>query len=788
MRCSRQGWWKRGRGSGGRARATASRKPSSRWRRPSGRRRASPSGGWATIGRVDGRASARGRSVERIDRGGRAGRREAVRLDGARQPAPHAAPGTSGGRGVRRDAGSARATPAGATTDGVAPIASMASYLPGARDGWDWYVDLRRSLDRRPARSTPSSRPPRSARSPPASTSPSRRRPRCSPRRARRRTRTTWRVGVETRSRISTPRSRRSTATKAMRLASAEGAIRDELSRLPVRPATHDPDPRRPPRRAVPPVARRARRLRSRRGSARLREPRRGAREGRRIARAVPRSRRPDRRAAPRRVGGRMDRGGDGPLPPGLSRRAGRARGRVAVRRGAPPAAPRRPGAPRVRLRRRVPAGVAIRPRPIARGDPGRPASETPPRRARRGRSRADPVAPVPRALRDRRDRDRARRAATPPSTSGAPRSSPGSDWRRSLPMDGERARAPHERRSPRAPAGDGRPRVGDGRGASRPRLRPARRARGRDRHGRRGARGFDPRACPGGARRSRASRPAPRSRSPSPRTATWTSSWSSRSSWQPPAGALTAAAGDGGRALSAACLAAAFLVHWQFAAVFAGLLAAARARLPPRVASAIDASGRLVRGHRRRVGSGPPWPPGSGSGVAGAPGGCLGDASAAHRVRSRNDGRPWAGAACIGCPRPCSPPSPVLVSLFVPGGEPGRRRAGWLLGAWALLPAGCGAPVRGGPDRSRPADALVRPRDPAPRRARRGRGGRLAPGARAARSPAPRGRARGRGAARLDVLRLGRLALAAPVERRSPARGGAHGRGRTWPAPEARR
>ena len=31
---------------------------------------------------------------------------------------------------------------------GIAPIASMASYLPGARDGWDWYVDLvDRSID-----------------------------------------------------------------------------------------------------------------------------------------------------------------------------------------------------------------------------------------------------------------------------------------------------------------------------------------------------------------------------------------------------------------------------------------------------------------------------------------------------------------------------------------------------------------------------------------------------------------------------------------------------------------
>jgi maltokinase len=31
---------------------------------------------------------------------------------------------------------------------GVAPIAAIASYLPGARDGWDWYVDLlERSID-----------------------------------------------------------------------------------------------------------------------------------------------------------------------------------------------------------------------------------------------------------------------------------------------------------------------------------------------------------------------------------------------------------------------------------------------------------------------------------------------------------------------------------------------------------------------------------------------------------------------------------------------------------------
>lgn len=34
--------------------------------------------------------------------------------------------------------------------DGVAPIASIASYLPGARDGWDWYVELlERSLEDR---------------------------------------------------------------------------------------------------------------------------------------------------------------------------------------------------------------------------------------------------------------------------------------------------------------------------------------------------------------------------------------------------------------------------------------------------------------------------------------------------------------------------------------------------------------------------------------------------------------------------------------------------------------
>jgi maltokinase len=33
---------------------------------------------------------------------------------------------------------------------GVVPIASMSSYLPGARDGWDWYVEiLERSLDDR---------------------------------------------------------------------------------------------------------------------------------------------------------------------------------------------------------------------------------------------------------------------------------------------------------------------------------------------------------------------------------------------------------------------------------------------------------------------------------------------------------------------------------------------------------------------------------------------------------------------------------------------------------------
>jgi maltokinase len=34
--------------------------------------------------------------------------------------------------------------------DGIAPLASISSYLPGARDGWDWYVELlERSLEER---------------------------------------------------------------------------------------------------------------------------------------------------------------------------------------------------------------------------------------------------------------------------------------------------------------------------------------------------------------------------------------------------------------------------------------------------------------------------------------------------------------------------------------------------------------------------------------------------------------------------------------------------------------
>ena len=108
VRCSPRGWWKRGGvPAGGRGRRRRGSPPRAGGGRAGGGELLVPEAGRDRA--MDGRASARGRSVERIHGGGRAGRGEAIHLDGARQPAPRPAAGTSGGRGVRRDAGSARA-------------------------------------------------------------------------------------------------------------------------------------------------------------------------------------------------------------------------------------------------------------------------------------------------------------------------------------------------------------------------------------------------------------------------------------------------------------------------------------------------------------------------------------------------------------------------------------------------------------------------------------------------------------------------------------------------------
>ena len=150
-------------------------------------------------------------------------------------------------------------------------------------------------------------------------------------------------------------------------------------------------------------------------------------------------------------------------------------------------------------------------------------------------------------------------------------------------------------------------------------------------------------------------------------------------------AGALTAAAGRRGRVLSAACLAAAFLVHWQFAAVFAGLLLLlALACLPESLRN--DRAGSFVDSPAGRVGT--ILAAGAGLGVAGLLAGASGmprlptefaRGTTADRGQARSYRLPATVVAAVA----------GLVSLFVPDGGSGRRRAGWLLGAWALLPAG---------------------------------------------------------------------------------------------------
>jgi hypothetical protein len=150
-------------------------------------------------------------------------------------------------------------------------------------------------------------------------------------------------------------------------------------------------------------------------------------------------------------------------------------------------------------------------------------------------------------------------------------------------------------------------------------------------------------------------------------------------------AGALRAADGGRGRVLSAGCLVAAFLVHWQFAALFAGLLGLLAAACLPESLARRGKGVPFLDTPTGRLGI----VVGAGLGIgiaavlAGAPGGPrppigLGRGISADRGQARLYRLPATGAAAaLGA-----------ASLLVPRGEPGRRRAAWLLVAWALLPA----------------------------------------------------------------------------------------------------
>jgi hypothetical protein len=159
-------------------------------------------------------------------------------------------------------------------------------------------------------------------------------------------------------------------------------------------------------------------------------------------------------------------------------------------------------------------------------------------------------------------------------------------------------------------------------------------------------------------------------------------------------AGALSAAAGGRGRVLSAACLAAAFLVHWQFAAVFTGLLfVLALACLPESLRSRPGRS-RSGRSRRDSFTDTPSGRVGTivAAGVGLGFGGLLVGASGTPQLptefaRGTTADRGQAGSYRL--PAAVVAAAGGLVSLFVPGDGSGRRRAGWLLGAWALLPAG---------------------------------------------------------------------------------------------------
>jgi hypothetical protein len=150
-------------------------------------------------------------------------------------------------------------------------------------------------------------------------------------------------------------------------------------------------------------------------------------------------------------------------------------------------------------------------------------------------------------------------------------------------------------------------------------------------------------------------------------------------------AGTLRAAGGGPGRTLGAGCLAAAFLVHWQFATLFSGLLALlALACLPDSLARRGE-GGSFLDTPTGRIGV----MVGAGTGIgfaallAGAPGAPhapigLARGKSADRLQARLYRLPVAIAvAVLGA-----------VSLLVPRGERGRRRAAWLLIPWALMPA----------------------------------------------------------------------------------------------------
>lgn len=150
-------------------------------------------------------------------------------------------------------------------------------------------------------------------------------------------------------------------------------------------------------------------------------------------------------------------------------------------------------------------------------------------------------------------------------------------------------------------------------------------------------------------------------------------------------AGALRAAGGGGGRTLCAGCLVASFLVHWQFAALFAGLLVLLFLACLPESLGDRREGGSFLETPSGRIGVAV----GAGVGLgivalfAGAPGAPrpatgFGRGSSADRQQARLYRLPAAVlAAAIGA-----------VSLVVPRGEPGRRRAALLLIPWALLPA----------------------------------------------------------------------------------------------------